>query len=111
MALAGIMPMTAFLRLPDDQGPSKPPPTNRNNPLDLCKPVSPANDNEGARLLVPVPESRPGVQVRAAAAVRHALRRDVVVVAYGIVAFIAMIAWIYLLGLTMLSDVGWALSW
>ena len=104
------MPMTAFLRTPDDQGHSKPPPANRNNPLDLCKPVSPANDNEGPRLLVPVLESRPRVQVRAAAAVRHALRRDVVVVAYGIVAFTAMIAWIYLLGLAMLNAAGWALS-
>ena len=99
--------MTAFFRARDDQGHSKSLPTNRNYPLE---PVSPANDNEGPRLLVPVPESRPRVQVRAAAAVRHALRRDVVVVAYGIVAFTAMIAWIYLLGLAMLSAAGWALS-
>jgi hypothetical protein len=73
--------MTALLRTPDDQGHSKPPPTNRNNPLgDLFKPVSPANDNEGPWPLAPF-----------------------VVVAYVIVAFTAMIAWVYLLGLTMLS--------
>ena len=33
-----------------------------------------------------------------------------VVVAYGIVAFTATIAWFYLLGLMMLSAVEWALS-
>ena len=72
--------MTAFFRARDDQGYSKSPPTNRNNPLALFKPVRPANDNEGPWPLAPF-----------------------VVVAYGIVAFTAMIAWVYLLGLTILS--------
>jgi hypothetical protein len=104
--------MTAFFRASDDQDYSKSPPTNRNNPLE---PASPANDNEGPWPLVAFPENTPTVPTapsvsQAAAAFRHALRGKIVVVAYGIVAFTATIAWFYLLGLTMLSAVEWVLS-
>jgi len=104
--------MTAFFRARDDQGYSKSPPTNRNNPLE---PASPANDNEGPWPLVALTEDTTTVPTapsvsQAAAAFRHALRGKIVVVAYGIVAFTATIAWFYLLGLTMLGAVEWVLS-
>jgi len=104
--------MTAFFRARDDQGHSKSLPTNRNYPLE---PVSPANDNEGPWPLVAFPENTATVSTApsvslAATAVRHSLRGNMVVVAYGIVAFTATIAWFYLLGLMMLSAVEWALS-
>ena len=103
--------MTAFFHVRDDQGYSKSPPTIRNNPLE---PASPANDNEGPWPLVAFPENTTTVptapSASQAAAVRRALRGNIVVVAYGIVAFTATIAWFYLLGLTMLSAVEWVLS-
>ena len=104
--------MKAFFRAWDDQDYSKSPPTNRNNPLE---PASPANDNEGPWPLVAFPENTATVSTapsvsQAATAVRHSLRGNIVVVAYGIVAFTATIAWFFLLGLMMLSAVEWALS-
>ena len=104
--------MTAFFRACDYQGHSNSLPTNRNYPLE---PVSPANDNEGLWPLVAFPENTATISTapslsQAATAVRHSLRGNIVVAAYGIVTFTATIAWFYLLGLMMLSAVEWALS-
>jgi hypothetical protein len=74
--------------------------------LNLC---NPANDNiKGPWPLIPFPEGTPSTV--ADAIQPRTLKGIVALVAYGIVASIATISWFYLIGMTLLGAVEWALE-
>jgi hypothetical protein len=96
----------------DDQDRLMPPPSGRNagNPSDFCTRAKPANDNlertwPAARTVPNASQTSTSVEK-----LRRAFRRNTVLVAYGIVTGVAMIAWFYLIGLTLLTAFEWALG-
>ena len=106
--------MTPSYRGRDDQGHLTPLPTDRKagNPSDFC---NPANDNlKGPWPLIPFSENTaptvPNATTTSIDTSSRTLRRNIFMVAYGIVVSIAMLAWVYLIGMTLFRAVEWALA-
>jgi len=108
--------MTRSYRGRDDQGHLMPPPkdSKAGNPSDFC---NPANDNlKGPWPLIPFSEDAPSTGADAIQATTsintspRTLKGNVALVAYGIVASIAMISWVCLIGMTLLGAVKWGLK-
>jgi len=84
------------------------------NPSDFC---SPANDNlKEPWPLIAFPGDTPSTvasDVQTTTSIktsRRTLSRTIIMVAYGIVVSIAMLSWVYLIGMTLIRAGKWALN-